>query len=103
MDIEWDDDELARIVEENGVKQLIDGAGKNVADRSNVNAGMFLEDRGGGGIGSVQSEMDSDQDGPFARIAPDPEHYYMWFAEFGTSHEEPQPFIRPALFTPQKD
>ena len=98
VSVAFDQAALKAIDNEPQLVSFIEGLGLEVANRANTNAASRLTDRGGGGIGSVESRIEHDDQGAYARIAPDPTHFYMWFAEFGTSRERPRPFLRPALY-----
>jgi hypothetical protein len=101
MDLHFNEDALRELGSAPEVERFVGSVGGQVADRANARAATVLASHGGGGIGSVESHLQHDNKGAFARIAPDPAHSYMWFAELGTEHERPRPFIRPALYARQ--
>lgn len=98
MDLKFNQAELAKIADEPALKQFVGDLGDQVAARANAKAEKLFTDQGGGGVGSVESHMEEDDRGPFARIAYPPDHWYMNLHEVGTEHEKPRPHLRPALF-----
>jgi hypothetical protein len=80
------------------ITRFVGDLGQAVADRANARAATLFTDRGGGGIGSIESHIEHDEKGTFARVAYPPEHFYMWIAEVGSEHERPRPHVRPALY-----
>jgi HK97 gp10 family phage protein len=52
--------------------------------------------RTGRGAESIHGEVSLDAQGARVRVSWDREHFYMSFAETGTSHEAARPFLRPA-------
>jgi hypothetical protein len=72
--------------------------GQKVADRANSRAQALFTDDGGGGVGSIESHVEHDENGAYARIAYPRSHFYMWIHEVGSEHEKPRPHVRPALY-----
>ena len=52
----------------------------------------------GRGAGSIHPELVRTPDGPEVRVSWDRAHFYMGFAETGTMHQRPTPFLRPAAY-----
>jgi HK97 gp10 family phage protein len=52
--------------------------------------------RTGAGAASIAYEIDHDSKGAVVRVSWDKDHWYMIFAEVGTSKETARPFLRPA-------
>ena len=50
-----------------------------------------------GGAASIRAELAKDTDEPEVRVSWDRAHFYMYFAETGTVHQNPTPFLRTAF------
>lgn len=57
----------------------------------------------GAGAKSITHEIGFDKNGAFVRVSWDRKHFYMQFAEFGTSEQNATPFLRPAAETPRNN
>lgn len=93
---------LADIDKMREVEQTVEHLGQDVADRANARAETLFTDRGGGGVGSIESHIEHDERGTFARVAYPPEHFYMNIHEVGSETEQPRPHLRPALYGTKK-
>lgn len=94
--------ELAKLEDAPGLLRFIGDLGNEVAQRANARAAKLFTDQGGGGVGSIESHVEHDAKGPFARIGYPAEYWYMVLHEVGTEHERPRPHLRPALFGTRK-
>lgn len=59
-------------------------------------AAAMAPKRTGAGAASIHSELVEDASGPVVRVSWDKAHFYMGFAELGTSRQSATPFLRPA-------
>lgn len=75
------------------VRDYVDDLGDDVAER----ARQLAPKRTGAGAASIHAEAGEDRGGAYADVSYDEAHSYMAFAELGSEHEPPQPFLRPAL------
>lgn len=50
----------------------------------------------GAGAASIRAEVATASTGPEVHVSVDRDHFYLLFAEFGTSRQSPRPFLRPA-------
>lgn len=82
-DLGFDDEALA----------LLQDVGDLVAD----GARTLAPQRTGEGAASIHAEVEVDDESGFADVSWDRDHFYMGFAETGTSHQPATPFLRPAL------
>jgi len=92
-----------RIVMSRGVQQKIetlpqvDRATRRVADRIRDDAYSAAPKDTGAGAASLAVEGDQEPGGVIVyRVSWAKEKFYMAFAELGTVHETPRPFLRPA-------
>jgi HK97 gp10 family phage protein len=53
--------------------------------------------RTGEGAASIHYEIEHDSRGAVVKVSWDADHWYMMFAELGTSREAARPFLRPAI------
>lgn len=98
MELKFNQAELAKITESPELERFIGDLGQQVADHANARARRLFESQGGGGIGSIESHIEHDDRGTYARIAYPPQHSYMNIHELGSKHEKPRPHLRLALF-----
>lgn len=75
------------------VEDMLLDAGEAVADTAR---GLAPERTGAGGA-SIHPELETDDESAYVDVSWDAEHFYMGFAELGTEHQAPTPFLRPAL------
>lgn len=75
------------------VKNAVDQLGEEVA----ADARQAAPKRTGEGAQSIRHDVVQGRDGWEARISWDRDHFYMMFAELGTSRQAATPFLRPAL------
>ena len=102
MDIQFDQAALRALATDVDLVEFIGALGEDVAARANARAEQLFTDRGGGGIGSIESHVVRDERGVEARIGYPAEHFYMTLHEVGTSTEKPRPHLRPALFAARR-
>lgn len=74
------------------VTSALNRLGAAIADDARVAAPK----RTGKGAKSITHEVGYDENGAYVRVSWDRRHWYMRFAELGTSHENARPFLRPA-------
>jgi hypothetical protein len=98
MDLKFDQAALKALDRDNDLERFVGDLGQQVADRANARAATLFKDEGGGGVGSIESHVEHDEKGTYARVAYPPDKYYMWIHEVGSEHERPRPHVRPALF-----
>lgn len=98
MALQFNQAALKALVSSSEVERFVGDLGQQVADRANARAETLFTDQGGGGVGSIESHVVTDEKGSYARVAYPPEHFYMWIHEVGSEHEKPRPHVRPALF-----
>jgi hypothetical protein len=98
MQLKFDQAALKALDTDPDVVRSVADLGDTVADRANARAEALFTDQGGGGVGSIESTIEHDEQGTYARIAYPPEHSYMWIHEVGSEHEKPRPHVRPALY-----
>lgn len=98
MELRFDQAALRALASSAEVERFVGDLGQQVADRANARAETLFTDQGGGGVGSIESHLEHDERGTYARIAYPPEHWYMNIHEVGSEHEKPRPHLRPALF-----
>jgi HK97 gp10 family phage protein len=82
------------------VTSALDKIGKAIADDARALAPKRVS-TGGAGARSIHHEIGFDEKGAYVRISWDKRHFYMQFAEFGTSRQAATPFLRPAAATPR--
>lgn len=66
--------------------------GQEIATRAAINAPRDS----GEGARSISAQLFWVKGEPEVRVSWDRRHFYMGFAELGTVHERPRPFLRPA-------
>jgi hypothetical protein len=98
MQLKFDQAALKALDNDPDVVRSVSDMGDTIADRANARAEALFTDQGGGGVGSIESHIEHDEQGTYARIAYPPEHAYMWLHEVGSEHEKPRPHVRPALY-----
>jgi hypothetical protein len=98
MDLKFNQAELKALQSAPEVDRFVGDLGEKVADRANARAQALFTDQGGGGVGSIESHVEHDEKGAYARVAYPPEHFYMNIHEVGSEHEKPRPHLRPALY-----
>ena len=98
VDLVFNQSALKSLEDEAALAQFVGHLGEEVAQRANARAEQLFTDRGGGGVGSIESHLEHDERGVYARIAYPDEHWYMNLHEVGTERERPRPHLRPALF-----
>lgn len=96
--IDFDQGALRKLERGKAVTDALEKTGRDVADQANANAEQLFTDRGGGGVGSLETQVVEDTDGVIAKLVYPPEHFYMWFGELGTEHQRARPHVRPALY-----
>jgi HK97 gp10 family phage protein len=79
------------------VTQALEKIGKAIANDARV----LAPKQTGAGARSIDHEIGFDERGAYVRISWDKRHFYMQFAEFGTSRQAATPFLRPAAATPR--
>lgn len=79
------------------VVDALDKIGREIADDARIAAPKLT----GAGAASISHEVVTDENGSAVRVSWDKKHWYMKFAELGTSHENPRPFLRPAAEKPR--
>lgn len=80
------------------LRQFVSDVGDAVAQRVNEKDAKVLTPGEGGGVGSFESTIATDDQGFYARGSYPPDNFYMWFHQFGTEREKPRPTVIPALF-----
>lgn len=75
------------------VDKMLDKLGEEVAFDAARDAPKLT----GRGARSIHQELGRDYHSSYVRISWTKETFYMRFAELGTSHQNPTPFLRPAL------
>lgn len=98
MELRFNQEELRQIGTMPELERFVGDLGQQVADRANARAAALFKDRGGSGVGSIESKVERDERGVFARIGYPAQYWYMNLHEVGTSRERPRPHLRPALF-----
>jgi hypothetical protein len=98
MQLKFDQAALKALDNDADVVRSVSDLGDTIADRANARAEALFTDQGGGGVGSIESHVEHDEQGTYVRIAYPPEHSYMWLHEVGSEHEKPRPHVRPALY-----
>lgn len=91
--LQLDADAIADLGFSDEVADLAQDVGDQVAER----AAELAPKRTGAGAASIHAELGEDEDGAYADVSWDRDHFYMGFKELGTEHEPAQPFLRPAL------
>lgn len=81
------------LLDDDETLELLQDVGDEVADVARGKAPK----RTGAGAESIHAEVEVDDEGGFADVSWDSDHYYLGFAETGTSHQPATPFLRPAL------
>jgi HK97 gp10 family phage protein len=79
------------------VTQALDKVGKGIAE----DAAAAAPKQSGAGARSIHHEIGFDSDGAYVRVSWDRRHFYMAFAELGTSRQAATPFLRPAATRPR--
>ena len=79
------------------VTEALNKIGKAIA----VDAAIAAPKLTGAGAKSIHHEIGGDERGTYVRVSWDRKHWYMQFREFGTSHENAAPFLRPAAEKPR--
>ena len=102
MVVEFNQDALRDLADDAAVEAFVADLGEQVAARANDSARRLLHDRGGGGVGSIESHVAHDERGVYAQVGYPPEFFYMTYHELGSSHEKPRPHLRPALFATRR-
>lgn len=72
---------------------MLQEVGDTVADLARGKAPKMT----GEGAESIHAEVEVDDEGGHADVSWDSDHFYLGFAETGTSHQPATPFLRPAL------
>lgn len=99
---------IGELLHSDAVGEAVQEAGELVADTARALArsqGLMLS---GEGIDSIHAELHSGPDEALGGFAPEDDlptayvgwsedHFYMGFAEEGTEHQAPTPFLVPAL------
>lgn len=88
-----DPDAVAELADRPEAVAMLEDVGEQVADRARELAPKVT----GAGAASIQGQVGSDDEGAYADVSWDQDHFYMGFAELGTEHQPPTPFLRPAL------
>lgn len=102
VDLKWNQAELAKIAELPELEEFVAELGREVAKRANAKAEKLFTDRLGGGVGAVESHLEHDDRGAFARVGYPARFFYMVIHEVGSEHERPRPHLRPALFATRR-
>ena len=102
VDLKFNQAELAKLDTMPELEQFVAELGREVAKRANAKAERLFNDRLGGGVGSVESHLEHDDRGTFARVGYPRQFFYMNIHEVGSEHERPRPHLRPALFATKR-
>lgn len=84
---------IASLAETPEAAEMAQEAGDVIADR----ARDLAPKRTGAGAASIRADVGDDEDGYYADVSWDADHFYMGFAELGTERQAARPFLRPAL------
>ncbi len=75
-----------------GVRRALERLGDQIAADARTNAPKDT----GAGAASIDYEVGDDDKGAYVRVSWDADHFYLLFAEVGTSTRSARPFLRPA-------
>jgi HK97 gp10 family phage protein len=75
-----------------GAEEYLARVGDAIAEDAAIAAPKLT----GHGASTIHGEVGHDTEGAYVRISWDTTAWYLKFAELGTSHENPRPFLRPA-------
>ena len=93
---------MAVVVNQSEMRRLLDGPGvmaglERVGEQVAKRAALTAPKATGAGAASIHAETAEDSRGKHVRVGWDRDHFYMLFAEVGTSRMSARPFLRPAL------
>lgn len=91
MTVKWDPKALSAITSSGEVEAALMGAGWQVAHE----AARRAPKRTGAGAKSIHPEVIRGPE-PEVRVSWDQQHFYLAWAELGSEHQAPEPFLRPA-------
>lgn len=91
--LDLDEDAIADLGFDDDAQDLAQEVGDEVAET----AAGFAPKRTGEGAASIHAETDVDDESAYADVSWDRDHFYLGFAEVGTEHQAPTPFLRPGL------
>lgn len=90
----WDESALDDLLEGPEMEEFLLAIGEEIARRAADLAPKLT----GAGAASIHAEVETDETGHLhIAISWGDMYFYMSFAETGTEHESPRPFLRPAL------
>lgn len=91
--LELDDSAIAELGFDEEALAMLQDVGDQVAGQ----AAALAPKQTGEGASSIHAEVEVDDESGYADVSWDADHFYLGFAETGTSHQPATPFLRPAL------